>query len=448
MAIGGVSWVSPAGLLGVAPLATLERVAVGPGPHERSSLQLDSAQLHLDPLASLLQRKLALKVSARGAKVVLVQQPNFSWFGYPNASDPAMRDILPGLQQVAGSAGGRAPARSPGQPFASISSRPNGGDAAGLNGTKARHNGGSDGKPDGKQSAGKETGATAHDGAKEVAKGRFLDDMSKQLLQGAAQRNGTQGLPTNGTDATNGHGATTAQKPAPPTNGASALAGLHALDGTNALQHRGQHAVSPLSRAASVGALPSEPSVPSAHHVTPPPDAAAPPALAAPASEPAQAPTAADVQHVADVDTAPVAWATAAQLRRALRGNQAAPGDLLPAVRPSLAPPRGARPRLPTIAPATAQQGSARPAADAPAQTAPEEADFLARARCGAWCASFVERHIVYIGHMYMMQGMAATYRCARAHQPAVAAAGSISDGIHRRVCRPPGALRRLGRRV
>ncbi len=69
VSIEGISWVSPAGLAGITPLASVKNVSVGPGPAEGSSMHVEHAEVHVDPVQSLLQGKLALKVCGGGGVV-------------------------------------------------------------------------------------------------------------------------------------------------------------------------------------------------------------------------------------------------------------------------------------------------------------------------------------------------------------------------------------------
>ncbi len=62
-------WVAPSGLVGVTPLAAVGPVSVGPGPAERSSASLPRVLVRVDPLQSLLQKKLVLSFRADQAQV-------------------------------------------------------------------------------------------------------------------------------------------------------------------------------------------------------------------------------------------------------------------------------------------------------------------------------------------------------------------------------------------
>lgn len=104
VSVQGVRWVAPTGLLGVSPLASLGGVSVGPGELEHTSVSLDSLEVSLDPLQSLIQRQLILKLAAQGVTADVAQQHNFSWFGFPQDTDPSSRDYLPGLHKVASGA--------------------------------------------------------------------------------------------------------------------------------------------------------------------------------------------------------------------------------------------------------------------------------------------------------------------------------------------------------
>ena len=55
--------------------------------------------MSVDPLKSLWQRRLMLKCLLLDAHATVVQQPNFSWFGYPDDTTPTSRNFAPGLTQ-------------------------------------------------------------------------------------------------------------------------------------------------------------------------------------------------------------------------------------------------------------------------------------------------------------------------------------------------------------
>ena len=99
VSLGRVRWLSPLGLTGLAPLASVGPVAVGPGAGERSSAVADEVLLSLDAARSLAQLRLVLTVRGVRASVDVVQGPNLSWFGFPDdvVDGPSARDFLPGL---------------------------------------------------------------------------------------------------------------------------------------------------------------------------------------------------------------------------------------------------------------------------------------------------------------------------------------------------------------
>ena len=70
-----VNWVSPAGLLGLAPVASMGPVHVGPSALEGSSLEVPELQIKLNPLQSLLQRHPVLDIHAERAKVSASKVP-------------------------------------------------------------------------------------------------------------------------------------------------------------------------------------------------------------------------------------------------------------------------------------------------------------------------------------------------------------------------------------
>lgn len=67
--LGAVRWVSPAGLVGLGPLASVGPLSVGPSPLERSSAELQRLSVGLDVLQSALQRRVVLAVKVHGAQV-------------------------------------------------------------------------------------------------------------------------------------------------------------------------------------------------------------------------------------------------------------------------------------------------------------------------------------------------------------------------------------------
>ena len=129
--VGSVHWLSPVGLTGLTPLASLGPVSVGPAPHEQSSLTAERVTVGVDPLRSLAQRRVVLTTKLNRAEVRvgcrrsgvpapvtaapplmrsplppahpqvdLVQGSNFSWFGYPDDTQPSARNFLPGLSSL------------------------------------------------------------------------------------------------------------------------------------------------------------------------------------------------------------------------------------------------------------------------------------------------------------------------------------------------------------
>lgn len=84
--MGRVKWVAPSGVLGLHPLAAIGPVRVGPGPIEHSSALLPNVQISMDPVQSLVQRQVVLKIHIPAAQVghslhswlVRLKQP-FTW---------------------------------------------------------------------------------------------------------------------------------------------------------------------------------------------------------------------------------------------------------------------------------------------------------------------------------------------------------------------------------
>ena len=62
-------WVAPSGLVGFGPLASVGPVSLGPGAAEKSSLEIPRVVVCVDPVQSLLQRKLILHLLADQAQV-------------------------------------------------------------------------------------------------------------------------------------------------------------------------------------------------------------------------------------------------------------------------------------------------------------------------------------------------------------------------------------------
>ena len=67
--LGKVNWIAPTGVVGLTPLASLGPVEVGPSPVESSSAVLPEVLLRLDPLQSLIHRKLMLQLQADSSQV-------------------------------------------------------------------------------------------------------------------------------------------------------------------------------------------------------------------------------------------------------------------------------------------------------------------------------------------------------------------------------------------
>ena len=72
--VGQVNWVAPTGVTGLHPIASLGPVSVGPGTTEGSWAHLPEVRVSLDPLKSLVQRQVVLKLHAPGAEVRVCQK--------------------------------------------------------------------------------------------------------------------------------------------------------------------------------------------------------------------------------------------------------------------------------------------------------------------------------------------------------------------------------------
>ena len=81
-----MKWLAPSGVLGLHPLAAIGPVSVGPGPIEHSSALLPDVRISMDPVQSLVQRQVVLKIHIPAAQVghslqsrpVRLKQP-FRW---------------------------------------------------------------------------------------------------------------------------------------------------------------------------------------------------------------------------------------------------------------------------------------------------------------------------------------------------------------------------------
>jgi hypothetical protein len=97
--IGGVKWLAPTGITGLTPLASVGPVSIGAGPVEVSSATIERVLVRFDPLKSLVRGKLVLTLDGKDAEVHLHQGGNYSWFGYPEDTEPSSRDFVPGLTE-------------------------------------------------------------------------------------------------------------------------------------------------------------------------------------------------------------------------------------------------------------------------------------------------------------------------------------------------------------
>ncbi len=79
--VGQVNWLAPTGVTGLHPIASLGPVTVGPGVTEGSWAHLPEVRVSLNPIQSLVQRKVVLKLNAPGAEVL---HHIHAWFLVPN----------------------------------------------------------------------------------------------------------------------------------------------------------------------------------------------------------------------------------------------------------------------------------------------------------------------------------------------------------------------------
>ena len=64
-----MKWLAPSGVLGLHPLAAIGPVSVGPGPIEHSSALLPDVRISINPVQSLVQRQVVLKIHIPAAQV-------------------------------------------------------------------------------------------------------------------------------------------------------------------------------------------------------------------------------------------------------------------------------------------------------------------------------------------------------------------------------------------
>lgn len=67
--VGAVRWLSPPGVSGLMPVASLGPVRVGPGPVESSSASVEEVMLGLDAWRSIVQREVVVTLALRGVQV-------------------------------------------------------------------------------------------------------------------------------------------------------------------------------------------------------------------------------------------------------------------------------------------------------------------------------------------------------------------------------------------
>lgn len=67
--VGQVNWLAPTGVIGLHPIASFGPVSVGPGATEGSCAHLPEIRVSIDPLKSILQQKMVLKLTVPGAEV-------------------------------------------------------------------------------------------------------------------------------------------------------------------------------------------------------------------------------------------------------------------------------------------------------------------------------------------------------------------------------------------
>lgn len=98
VSLGRVHWLAPTGVFGIHPVASIGPVDVGPGPAEKSTTTIDRVSVSVDPFRSIVRGRIVLAFKASNAQVHLHQADNFSWFGYPDDTEPSSRSFVPGLE--------------------------------------------------------------------------------------------------------------------------------------------------------------------------------------------------------------------------------------------------------------------------------------------------------------------------------------------------------------
>lgn len=86
-----VKWIAPTGILGFHPLGRVSGVSIGQGGVEKSHAHLDTVDVYINPIKSILYGRLMLSVKGDVVDLHVKQADNFSWFGFPDDTVPSSR---------------------------------------------------------------------------------------------------------------------------------------------------------------------------------------------------------------------------------------------------------------------------------------------------------------------------------------------------------------------
>ena len=86
-----IDWIAPTGMTGLHPLGRIRGVSVGSGAQEKSSGEIETVDVCVNPLKSIFHARLMLGAVCEGAELHVRQADNFSWFGFPDDTVPSSR---------------------------------------------------------------------------------------------------------------------------------------------------------------------------------------------------------------------------------------------------------------------------------------------------------------------------------------------------------------------
>ena len=86
-----IDWIAPTGVTGLHPVGRIRGVSVGSGTTERSNGEIDTVDVCINPLKSILHARLMMGAVCEGAELHVRQADNFSWFGFPDDTVPSSR---------------------------------------------------------------------------------------------------------------------------------------------------------------------------------------------------------------------------------------------------------------------------------------------------------------------------------------------------------------------